>query len=176
MASTTATFSYLVVPLTGDRLYNTTACQDYGKTFETGSRCNATSSESRVTVRTSLYQATARPTTQCYYTSKETKPSPHQLWTTRYHPARRLAANARERRRMNSINRAFDLLRQKIPSGYSDRRKLSKHDTLLMAHSYIEALQEILEDTKDNEHSQVTATRTGNTRSMNRSIGEDNCN
>lgn len=56
---------------------------------------------------------------------------------------RRLAANARERRRMNSLNDAFDKLREVVPSLGSDR-KLSKFETLQMAQSYIAALNELL--------------------------------
>lgn len=56
---------------------------------------------------------------------------------------RRLAANARERRRMNSLNDAFDKLRQVVPSLGNDR-KLSKFETLQMAQTYISALNELL--------------------------------
>lgn len=56
---------------------------------------------------------------------------------------RRLAANARERRRMNSLNDAFDKLRDVVPSLGSDR-KLSKFETLQMAQTYIAALNELL--------------------------------
>lgn len=56
---------------------------------------------------------------------------------------RRLAANARERRRMNSLNVAFDHLRAVVP-GLTNDQKLSKYETLQMAQSYIEALQDIL--------------------------------
>lgn len=56
---------------------------------------------------------------------------------------RRVAANARERRRMNSLNVAFDQLREVVPAFSSDR-KLSKYETLQMAQSYISALQELL--------------------------------
>ena len=56
---------------------------------------------------------------------------------------RRIAANARERRRMNSLNGAFDRLRSVIP-GMKGQRQLSKYETLQMAQSYIEALQDIL--------------------------------
>ncbi len=56
---------------------------------------------------------------------------------------RRLAANARERRRMSSLNVAFDQLRDVVPAFSSDR-KLSKYETLQMAQSYINALQELL--------------------------------
>lgn len=56
---------------------------------------------------------------------------------------RRLAANARERRRMNSLNDAFDRLRDVVPSLGNDR-KLSKYETLQMAQTYISALHELL--------------------------------
>lgn len=56
---------------------------------------------------------------------------------------RRLAANARERRRMNSLNDAFDKLREVVPSLGNDR-KLSKFETLQMAQTYINALNELL--------------------------------
>ncbi|XP_046687523.1 LOW QUALITY PROTEIN: basic helix-loop-helix transcription factor amos-like, partial [Homalodisca vitripennis] len=53
---------------------------------------------------------------------------------------RRLAANARERRRMQNLNKAFDRLRTVLPSLGNDRQ-LSKYETLLMAQTYINALQ-----------------------------------
>ncbi|GFU26879.1 basic helix-loop-helix transcription factor [Nephila pilipes] len=57
---------------------------------------------------------------------------------------RRLAANARERRRMQSLNLAFDRLRDVVPSIGEDR-KLSKYETLQMAQTYITALCELLQ-------------------------------
>lgn len=57
---------------------------------------------------------------------------------------RRLAANARERKRMQSLNDAFDRLRQYLPS-LSDDRQFSKHETLQMAQSYISALCDLLD-------------------------------
>ena len=57
---------------------------------------------------------------------------------------RRLAANARERRRMNNLNSAFDRLREVVPS-LGDDRQLSKYETLQMAQSYITALWELLQ-------------------------------
>ncbi|XP_054287009.1 transcription factor atoh7-like [Macrosteles quadrilineatus] len=57
---------------------------------------------------------------------------------------RRLAANARERRRMNNLNDAFDRLRDVVPSLGNDR-KLSKFETLQMAQTYISALHELLQ-------------------------------
>ncbi|OCT97227.1 protein atonal homolog 1 [Xenopus laevis] len=64
---------------------------------------------------------------------------------------RRLAANARERRRMHGLNHAFDQLRNVIPSLNNDK-KLSKYETLQMAQIYINALSDLLEappDTSD---------------------------
>jgi len=57
---------------------------------------------------------------------------------------RRLAANARERRRMNNLNTAFDKLRDVVPALGNDRQ-LSKYETLQMAQSYITALCELLQ-------------------------------
>ncbi|XP_050520280.1 protein lin-32-like [Daktulosphaira vitifoliae] len=58
---------------------------------------------------------------------------------------RRLAANARERRRMNGLNEAFDRLREAIPTMTDDDHKLSKYETLQMAQSYISALCNLLD-------------------------------
>uniref|UniRef100_A0A182NRR7 BHLH domain-containing protein n=1 Tax=Anopheles dirus TaxID=7168 RepID=A0A182NRR7_9DIPT len=57
---------------------------------------------------------------------------------------RRLAANARERKRMQNLNDAFDRLRQYLPSLGNDRQ-LSKHETLQMAQTYITALCDLLQ-------------------------------
>ena len=56
---------------------------------------------------------------------------------------RRLAANARERRRMDSLNSAFDRLRSVLPQLRNDE-KLSKYDSLQMAQTYIATLCEML--------------------------------
>ena len=56
---------------------------------------------------------------------------------------RRLAANARERKRMHSLNTAFDKLREVVP-GIGEDSKLSKYETLQMAQHYIMALNELL--------------------------------
>uniref|UniRef100_A0A5S6QTQ6 BHLH domain-containing protein n=1 Tax=Trichuris muris TaxID=70415 RepID=A0A5S6QTQ6_TRIMR len=55
----------------------------------------------------------------------------------------RHAANLRERRRMQSINEAFDGLRHRIPTLPYEKR-LSKVDTLKLAIGYIRFLQEVL--------------------------------
>lgn len=58
---------------------------------------------------------------------------------------RRQAANARERKRMNGLNEAFDRLREVVPAPTIDQ-KLSKYETLQMAQTYITALCEMLEN------------------------------
>ena len=55
----------------------------------------------------------------------------------------RHAANVRERRRMRTINEAFEMLRTHVPSTCEDR-KLSKVDTLKMAIRYIGELSALL--------------------------------
>lgn len=69
---------------------------------------------------------------------------------------RRIAANARERRRMNGLNTAFDKLRTVLPSSmFQQQRRFSKYETLQMAQSYIAALQSILQlnGSSDNDQS-----------------------
>lgn len=56
---------------------------------------------------------------------------------------RRLAANARERRRMNGLNSAFDRLRDVVPS-VGDEHKISKYETLQLALNYIQAMNDLL--------------------------------
>ncbi|KAJ8670714.1 hypothetical protein QAD02_001973 [Eretmocerus hayati] len=76
--------------------------------------------------------------------SRDIPPSPTIL------KRRRLAANARERRRMNGLNDAFDKLRDVVPSIGADH-KLSKYETLQMAQTYINALAELLEQHEDHK-------------------------
>lgn len=64
----------------------------------------------------------------------------------------RKAANMRERRRMKSINEAFECLRQCIPPTVTTDRRLSKVDTLKLAIRYIGYLSGIVESC--NEYSQ----------------------
>lgn len=66
---------------------------------------------------------------------------------------RRLAANARERRRMQNLNQAFDRLRTFLPQLGQDRQ-LSKYETLQMAQTYIMALYDILEQRDPQEQHQ----------------------
>ena len=58
-----------------------------------------------------------------------------------------MAANARERKRMQGLNTAFDRLRKVVPQWGQDK-KLSKYETLQMALSYIMALSRILTDAR----------------------------
>ena len=57
---------------------------------------------------------------------------------------RRLAANARERRRMDQLNQGFDRLRTVLP-GMGPEAQLSKYETLQMAQEYIYQLSQLLE-------------------------------
>lgn len=78
-------------------------------------------------------------------------PSPEASVKSKVSPVilrkRRLAANARERRRMQNLNQAFDRLRTFLPQLGQDRQ-LSKYETLQMAQSYITALYDLLEHPK----------------------------
>ncbi|XP_053624338.1 T-cell acute lymphocytic leukemia protein 1 homolog isoform X3 [Plodia interpunctella] len=56
----------------------------------------------------------------------------------------RAAANVRERRRMLSINSAFDELRVHVPT-FPYEKRLSKIDTLRLAIAYIALLREVLD-------------------------------
>ncbi|CAB3401005.1 unnamed protein product [Caenorhabditis bovis] len=58
---------------------------------------------------------------------------------------RRSAANERERKRMNTLNVAYDKLRMVLPD-LDSGKKLSKFETLQMAQKYIECLAEILKN------------------------------
>ncbi|KAJ1218985.1 hypothetical protein NDU88_006556 [Pleurodeles waltl] len=64
--------------------------------------------------------------------------------TVGVHKQRRVAANARERRRMHGLNHAFDQLRGVIPA-FDNDKKLSKYETLQMAQIYISALADLLQ-------------------------------
>ncbi|XP_014009745.1 transcription factor atoh7 [Salmo salar] len=72
--------------------------------------------------------------------SKSGSPEKHDGSTRR-----RMAANARERKRMQGLNTAFDRLRKVVPQWGQDKQ-LSKYETLQMALSYIMALSRILTD------------------------------
>ena len=58
---------------------------------------------------------------------------------------RRQAANARERKRMTSLNQAFEKLREILPNHHRDR-PLSKMEALQLAQNYIKELSATLEN------------------------------
>ena len=69
---------------------------------------------------------------------------------------RRMAANARERKRMNGLNDAFERLRQHIPELGNDR-KLSKYETLQMAQTYIGALRDLVNQNSGKPNNQLSS-------------------
>ena len=69
---------------------------------------------------------------------------------------RRLAANARERKRANKINSAFSRLRKVLP-GLQDR-EISKFEAIQLAQDYIKQLVEVLgSDEKGNTECKIKA-------------------
>ena len=62
----------------------------------------------------------------------------------------RLAANERERKRMDSLNFAFSDLRAHIPTGSRDRR-LSRIQTLRLAIDYISLMVDLIRRSDDHE-------------------------
>ncbi|WAQ94055.1 PTF1A-like protein [Mya arenaria] len=77
------------------------------------------------------------PLNQCSYMKKSGKGHFRKV-------QQRKAANMRERRRMKSINDAFDCLRKCLPVQDTVERKLSKVDTLKLAMTYIANLAEVI--------------------------------
>ncbi|MBN3297993.1 FER3L protein, partial [Amia calva] len=59
--------------------------------------------------------------------------------------AQRQAANIRERRRMFSLNEAFDELRKKVPT-FAYEKRLSRIETLRLAIVYISFMTDLLEE------------------------------
>ena len=83
--------------------------------------------------------------------------APHQPKLPRIPPLavlqqRRLAANARERKRANKINFAFNRLRKVLP-GFEDR-EISKYEAIQLAQDYIKQLVEVLETDGGNQENQ----------------------
>ena len=68
---------------------------------------------------------------------------------------RRSAANARERKRMTSLNQAFEKLRGILPNHHRDR-PLSKMEALQLAQNYIKELSATLQNSSTLlEHQQI---------------------
>jgi len=81
-------------------------------------------------------------------------------------PGHRFAANVRERRRMMSINTAFDELRYHVPT-FPYEKRLSKIDTLKLAMAYIALLKDIIDSGRQPlEHIELSL-RPSNTRRNN---------
>ena len=69
---------------------------------------------------------------------------PEQEMSESVQKKRRLAANARERRRMDLLNQGFDRLRTVLP-GLGPETQLSKYETRQMAQEYINQLAQLLQ-------------------------------
>merc|ERR1719260_742364 len=63
---------------------------------------------------------------------------------------RRNMANARERKRMNGLNDAFERLREVVPN-VNTEQKMSKIETLLVAQTYIKALAKLMDSVTQEE-------------------------
>lgn len=101
-------------------------------------------------VSTSSAAAIASTSTAMPYTTVSTQKSGKKVknnGTTKVTPdvmkKRRLAANARERRRMNNLNDAYEKLRDVLPN-FGPDKKFSKYETLQMAQTYMNELKDIL--------------------------------
>lgn len=85
--------------------------------------------------------------------TKESSIVDHDQSTLEEHgdpPIQRNLANRKERKRTETMNSAFEDLRQHIPNVPVDT-KLSKIKTLRLAISYIRYLMDVLEETKDGQ-------------------------
>ena len=71
----------------------------------------------------------------------------------------RHAANVRERKRMYSLNEAFDELRTKVPT-FAYEKRLSRIETLRLAIVYISFMRDLLENTWHSTRCEVHATDT----------------
>jgi hypothetical protein len=83
------------------------------------------------------------PTTATHVTKWQRKKAFEMTLPAQERKKRRLAANARERKRMTNLNEAFERLRDILPVG--DSKPVSKMEALQMAQAYIKELTTILE-------------------------------
>jgi len=69
---------------------------------------------------------------------------------------RRNMANARERKRMNGLNDAFERLREVVPN-VNTEQKMSKIETLLVAQTYIKALAKLMDSVAEEEEDEAVS-------------------
>merc|ERR1711944_396397 len=65
-------------------------------------------------------------------------------------------ANARERKRMNGLNDAFERLREVVPN-VNTEQKMSKIETLLVAQTYIKALAKLMDSVAEEEEDEMVS-------------------
>ncbi len=109
------------------------------------------SSKSRHLHRHSPYDASARSPGSCSSDGDSVQSDADSQDSTNgggpHTKVKRIAANSRERKRMHTVNSAFDQLRELVPT-YPSNRKLSKIDTLRLACTYIQDLVSLLHNTQ----------------------------
>ena len=86
----------------------------------------------------------AMPSPQCSPSPRSTSSKTPKIPPLEILQARRIAANMRERKRMNKINSAFCRLKRVLP-GLDKNKDLSKFESLLLAQDYIRRLATMLE-------------------------------
>lgn len=117
--------------------------------------CLSSAASTSVTATATATAASTLPSTS-YITAVSTQKSGKKVknnGSTKTAPdvmkKRRLAANARERRRMNNLNDAYEKLRDVLPN-FGPDKKFSKYETLQMAQTYMTELKEILRKASNN--------------------------
>lgn len=104
-------------------------------------------SQKRARNRQTPYQNNKSPSGSCCSSSDESNENDVEILTGAESKAKRIQANSRERKRMHTVNSAFDQLRELVPT-YPSNRKLSKIDTLRLACTYIQDLVSVLHQTR----------------------------
>lgn len=106
--------------------------------------CNFTSGSQDAAGETCVHYANCAPLatedTSAYGPASQTGRSKRKRVIT---TVQRHAANIRERRRMFSLNEAFDELRKKVPT-FAYEKRLSRIETLRLAIVYISFMRELL--------------------------------
>ncbi|XP_039253914.2 uncharacterized protein LOC120330982 [Styela clava] len=89
-------------------------------------------------------------------TAKTSIPPRGHLPAAFKNPASVAKRNARERRRIKNVNLAFDELREHVPSGEQNKKKISKVDTLQSAIIYIKTLERLVMQRRKQEKKEET--------------------